>query len=149
MKKSLFLLVLSISICSFLSAQSSASSFSVYSANHIDNFNSWDEFVISTDKMAIEWERINYNNAQQIAGRLNIRFIAHTWWVKELTRVEEAIIDRAIQQIPASPRIGSAWLVDLRGIPSIGRNIFYNVFLFADPDGLIYYRMLISSNHYY
>ena len=148
MKKGLFLFIFLVGLYGFLPAQSSASSFTVQSADHIGNYNSRNDFERTISNMGSEWERINNNMQQQIARQLGTRVTTYTIWVEEFTRLEEALVDRAFQQIPESPRVGSGWLVDLRASTSLTSHVIYNIFIYRDSRQFWWY-VLKTNNHFY
>ncbi|GHV89103.1 hypothetical protein AGMMS50267_14630 [Spirochaetia bacterium] len=127
MKKAVgFFVIFGFFVCGLV-AQTSSMDFYVNQQNtgHLDNYSTWEMFVTATDRL-IEMQR----KSPVLSGHRIV-------WVKEPTRMENDLVSRAYQELPNTTRIGSAYLIQFISI-----NMVYNVYIYSDPDGERYYRLL-------
>jgi hypothetical protein len=66
-------------------------------------------------------------------------------WVKERTNLEEQLINIAYQQLPKANRIGVAWSIQIEHLYSFKT---YHVYIYSDPDGKRYYRLVRITGVY-
>ena len=125
-----FVIFFVVSVCG-ISAQSSSRDFYVDQQNsgYVDNYSTWDRFVNATNA------RVDEQRQNMIRMGLNAR----VEWVQEPTRMENELINKAYQELPNTTRIGSAYIFMIRSYYSA---YMYSVYIYSDPDGKKYYRLL-------
>jgi hypothetical protein len=133
-KASVFFVVFFIGSVCGLAAQSSSSDFRVNQQEtaYLGNYPTWDSFVTATNTLVAE---------QRIASLrlgVSIRII----WVEGLTRMENELVNRAYRELPGTTRVGSAYLVQMIPNDMYTGRMIYNVYIYSDPDGKRYYRLL-------
>jgi hypothetical protein len=114
-----------------IAAQTSSRDFYVDQQNsgHLDNYATWEWFVDATNNL-VEGQRQNLTR-MGLSARIT--------WVQETTRMENELVNRAYQELPDTTRIGSAYLIMLRSYYGV---MMYSVYIYSDPDGNRYYRLL-------
>jgi hypothetical protein len=114
-----------------ITAQTSSRDFFVnqQSSGHLGNYSTWDEFVSATNALVEEQQQ----------NVISVGIIARFTWVQETTRMENELVNRAYQELPDTTRIGSAYLIMMRSYIGV---MFYNVYIYSDPNGNKYYRLL-------
>jgi hypothetical protein len=135
-KTSVFFVVFFIGSVCGLAAQSSSSDFRVnqQQTTHLGNYPTWDRFVAATNTLVAEQRQV----LQQSGISANVRVI----WVEGLTRMENELVNRAYRELPETTRVGSAYLVQMMPNDLYTGRMIYNVYIYSDPDGKRYYRLL-------
>jgi hypothetical protein len=133
MAKNIIFLCFFVGLVSQLSALS-ASDFRVMQENsgYIGNCSTWNEFVRAMNTRVEVQGKANKNAGYKDSVR----------WVEEVTRMEEELVSRAYQELPKTTKIGSAYLVQLMYVGMLSSTMIYNVYIYSDPDGKRYYRLL-------
>jgi hypothetical protein len=113
-------------------AQTSSSDFYVnqQQSGFLDYYSTWEEFV-SAMNILVELQQLN---AVEIMG-LSLRIK----WVQEPTRMENELVNRAYRELPDTTGIGSAYLIQMF---AYNGKMIYNIYIYSDPDGKRYYRLL-------
>jgi hypothetical protein len=115
-----------------IAAQTSSSDFYVnqQQSGFLDYYSTWESFVRAMNIRVVAQLQNLINT-----GLLNPRPV----WVQEPTRIENEMVNRAYRELPDTTRIGSAYQIQI--LPNYGR-IIYNVYIYSDPDGKRYHRLL-------
>jgi len=114
-----------------LLAQLSSKDFYVDQQNsgYVDNYPTWESFVNAT----------NIRVEEQKQNMIKMGLKANVGWVIEPTRMENELVNKAYQELPDTTRIGSTFVFIIRSSFSTS---LYSVYIYSDPDGERYYRLL-------
>jgi hypothetical protein len=126
--KRLIAIIFFVELAGSIESQSRTSEFSVLNAQYVDSFLSWDEFVEYTNN----W--ITYINGRNLNG-----ILTYAQLVRQLTPLEEQLVDRDNQQLSSRTSIYSAWNVRAEHRYSLTT---YDVYFYSDPDGKRCYRLI-------
>jgi len=104
-------------------AQTSSRDFYVnqQQTSHLGNYSTWDEFERATNTLV----------KKQRQNMISLGISAEIRWVKEPTRMESELVNRAYRELPNTTRIGSAYLIQF--MPNFG-SMIYNVYIYSDSD---------------